>query len=136
MTPVLWTAFGMAVGAAVLHTALGVRRPIRWTYLWFAGIMVLLAAFLHFELAIYGAGTVDAAVEAMRRQLVVVYAFLACLFVFFPAYTQVRLSRVVTVVYASALAVLFVVNLVAPYGIWFSASPELHRAEVFGEPYS
>jgi len=44
---VLWSAIGMAVGAVVLHTTLGLKRPFDRTYLSFACIMGVTAILIH-----------------------------------------------------------------------------------------
>lgn len=136
MTALLWAAFGMATGAAVLHGALGLTRPHDRTYLSFAFIMVLLAAYLYFEWALYRATTSEAAVEAMRRQLIAAHGFLAGILVFVPAYTRARIPRWLMAAYWGGLALLFVANLWAPYGIWFSGPPELVTSTFRGERYT
>ena len=98
MDNALWAAFGMAVGAAVLHLALGLRRPVDRTYLSFALLMVFLAAYLYFERAYYHGATVDAGVSAMRSQLIAAHGFFACLLVFVPRYTATHLPRPVVAI--------------------------------------
>lgn len=136
MTPFLWAALGMSVGAAVLHGALGIRRPIRRTYLSFAGMMAMLAVFFYLQSEIYRVTAAEAAVELTRRQYVAVHAFAGCMLVFIPAYTSVRAPRPVMVVYWAALAAAFVANIVAPYGVWYSGLPELVPVELLGRTYN
>jgi len=136
MTALLMAAFGVTLTAAVLHGALGLTRPRDRTYLSFACIMAFVAAYLCFEWELYRTTTSEAAVEAMRRQLIAADGFLAGILVFVPAYTRARLPRWLMAVYWGGLALLFVVNLAAPYGIWFSAEPELVRSTFRGEPYT
>jgi hypothetical protein len=136
MTPLLWAAFGMTIGAAVLHGALGLTRPLDRTYLSFACIMALLAAYLYFEWELYHATTSEQAVEAMRREVIAAHGFLAGILVFVPAYTRARIPRWLMSAYWAGLALLFVANLVAPYGLWFSAEPELAPSTFRGEPYT
>jgi hypothetical protein len=136
MISIVWVAFGLTLGAAVLHGTLGLWRPIDRTYLSFAFMMALLTVFLYFEEALYRASTPDEAVETVRNTVIAAQAMMACYLVFVPAYLRVRIPRVVTTVWLGALAVLFVANLVAPYGIWFSAPPEVVRSSFRGEPYS
>lgn len=136
MTPLLMTAFGMTIGAAVLHIALGVTRPLDRTYLSFAWIMVLLAAYLYFEWELYHATTSEQAVEAMRHEVITAHGFLAGILVFVPSYTKSRIPRWLMSAYWGGLALLFVVNIVAPYGLWLSGKPELVPSTVLGEPYS
>lgn len=38
--------------------------------------------------------------------------------------------------YATGLALLFITNLLVPYGIWFNAQPQLYRSTFAGEPYT
>ena len=136
MTALLWAAFGMTTGAAVLHGALGLRRPLDRTYLSFACIMALLAAYLYVEWELYRATTSEAAVEAMRREVIAAHGVLAGILVFVPAYTRARIPRWLTSAYWGGLALLFVANLVAPYGLWFSAEPDLVPSTFRGEPYT
>lgn len=136
MTALLWTAIGMTVGAAILHATLGLCRPFERTYLSFACIMALLALFLFFQWEFYRATTSAAAVMATRRQVTVVVGFLACMLVFVPSYTKVRIPRPLMAVFWALLAVLFIANLLAPYGLWYSALPELVRSQFRGEPYN
>ncbi len=136
MIPFVWSALGMSIGAAVLHLALGLRRPIQRTYLSFAAMMALLAAFLYMQSRFYGVTSVELAVELTRRQFAVVHVFVACMFVFIPAYTNIRISRRVMIVYWSVLVAVFVANWAAPYGIWYSGRPELISAEILGRTYS
>jgi hypothetical protein len=135
MEGLLWAALGMAFGAAVLHFALGLRRPIDRTYLAFAVLMGCLAAYLYYERAYYHADSVDEGVAAMRGQLVAAHGFIACSLVFVPAYTGVRMPRWMAAIAWGGLATLFAANLALPYGIWFSGRPELVRATFAGEPY-
>lgn len=136
MTSLLWAAFGMTIGAALLHGALGLRSPLDRTYLSFACLMAALAAFLVLESDLYRATDVEAAVEAVRRRVVAALLANACFFVFLPSYTRAHLPRWLMPAYWLALLALFVVNLLAPYGLWFSARPELHLELFRGEIYS
>jgi len=135
MTILIWTAFGMTCGAALLHGTLGLRSPLDRTYLSFACLMASLAGFLILQSDLYHATTAEVAVEAVRRRVVAALLVNASFFVFLPTYTQVRLPRIMEA-YWILLAFLFVANLLAPYGLWFSALPDL-RIEMFrGELYS
>jgi hypothetical protein len=136
MDGLVWAAFGMAVGAAVLHLALGLRRPSDRTYLTFALLMIFLGAYLYYDVAYYHANTVEEGVEVGRRQLAAAHGFFACLLWFVPAYTAVRVPRWAAATAWLGLAALFVANLVMPYGIWFSGRPELVRATFAGQPYN
>ncbi len=136
MTILVWSAFGMTVGAAVLYAALGLRKPLDRTYLSFAYIMAFLAAYLYFEWQLYRSITADDAVAAVRYQLVAAHGFLGCILVFVPAYTRVRVSRPVLAAYWSVLAVLFIANLALPHGIWFSGKPTIVTATFRGVPYT
>jgi hypothetical protein len=136
MTEVLWAVFGMTIGAAILYVTIGLVRPTDRTYLSFACVMALLAAYVYLQRQIYGATTVDEAVLSARLQVFVIHGLIVCMLVFVPAYTRIRLPRWLTATYASVLAVLFVVNIVAPYSLWFSARPELVVRTLHGEPYN
>ena len=136
MTEVLWAAMGVTVGSALLHGALGLRRPVNRIYLVFALIMVLLAAFLYGQQVFYRVTSVELAISATRRQLTVISAFMGCLLVFVPAYTRVRLPQPLLAAYWIGLAVVIVVNLCAPYTIWFSGPPGLAQVEFRGETYT
>jgi len=135
MTELLWVAFGLTVGAAVLHGALGLRRPIDPTHLSFACLLVCLAAFLYFEQEFYRASTGAAAALASKRQVIAAHGFIGCVLLFVPRYARIRISRAVMTVYWAALAILFVINLLSPWGIWFSAEPRVVPAYFFGEHY-
>lgn len=128
MMSLLWTAFGMVLGAALLHGALGLRRPLDRTYLSFACIMAALAGFLLLEADLYRATTADAAVEAVRRRVVAALLANASFFVFLPTYTRVRIPHRLMWGYWLALVFLFAANLLAPYGIWFASEPMIQPA--------
>lgn len=133
----LWALFGMTIGAAVLHCALGLTRPVDRTYLSFAAIMALLAGFVYFERDLYRATTGLEAVEALRAQVVTAHGFLAFILVFVPAYTNARVRPWLMRAYWIGLALLFVANLITPYGVWFAAEPELAPRITFrGVPYN
>jgi hypothetical protein len=136
MTSVLWTAIGLSLGAIVLHTALGLRRPLERTYLSFALIMGCVAVFLYLQWVLYRATTSTAVVDTKQVQVSVVNVFLGCLFVFVPAYTKVRIPRAVMIALWATLAVLFVANLWARYGLWYAGEPQLAPSTFRGEPYT
>lgn len=136
MTPVLWSAIGMAIGAVVLHTALGLQRPFDRTYLSFACLMMLVAVFLYLQWQLYRATSSAVAVDLKQNQVTVVNLFIGCMFVFVPAYSRVRLPRVVTAALWCGLAIVFVANLWLPYGLWFSGQPMLVPSTFRGEPYT
>lgn len=135
MMALLWVAFGLTLGAAVLHGALGLRRPIDATYLSFACLMVCLAAFLYLEQEFYRAATGPAAALASKRQVVAAHGFTACILVFVPAYARIRIRPRMMIAYWAVLAILFVTNLLLPWGIWFSGPPTVVSATLFGEQY-
>jgi hypothetical protein len=136
VTPVLWSAIGMAIGAVVLHTALGLQRPLDRTYLSFACSMLLVAVFLYLQWELYRATSSVAAVAIKKHQVTVVAVCLACLFVFVPAYSRVRLPRLVTAAFWCGLAITLVANAVLPYGLWFSGEPRLVPSTFLGESYT
>jgi hypothetical protein len=137
MIALLWALFGVTIGAAVLHGALGLTRPIDRTYLSFAAIMVFLAGYVYFERALYRASTGVEAAEVLRYQVVAAHGFIAFILVFVPAYTRVRIRPWLMKGYWIGLALLFVANLVTPYGIWFASEPELVPRITFrGVPYN
>jgi hypothetical protein len=131
MTDVLWAAFGMTIGAAVLHAALGLPRPSDRTHLSFACIMAMLGAYVFFETELYRSTTSAAAVETVRDQMITAHGLIAFALVFVPAYTHVRIPRWLAIVFGAGLAALFVTNVVAPHGIWFAAEPR-SVASTFG----
>lgn len=136
MPAVLWAAFGMTVGTAVLYAALGLPRPVDRTHLSFACIMVMLAAFAFFEAELDRATASDVAVETVRKQVIVAHGLIASVLVFVPAYAHIRIPRWLAISYGVGLAAMFVANLVAPYGIWFSAQPHLVFSTTGGAPYT
>ncbi len=136
MIALLWALFGMTIGAAVLHGALGLTRPIDRTYLSFAAIMMLLAMYVYLERELYRATTGIEAAEILRYQVIAAHGFIAFILVFVPAYTAVRIRPWVMKAYWIALAVLFVANLVTSHGIWFSSVPEIASATFRGTPYN
>lgn len=135
MTPILWSAIGMAMGAAILHTALGVHRPLDRTYLSFACMMLLVAVFLYWQWELYRASSVSVAVELKQHQVTVVNLFMACLFLFVPSYSNIRLPRSMTIALWVALGIAFVANVWLPYGLWFSGPPVLVPTTFLREPY-
>lgn len=130
----LWTAVGFSIGAAILFASLAIRRPVDVAYLMFASMMLCLAAFLYFNIALYRSATVADAVESVRRQVVAAHVFCACTLVFIPAYTGIRFPRAFFAFFVALLA-FFVANLAAPYGLWFSGRPVLVGVDVFGGQY-
>jgi hypothetical protein len=136
MTVLSWAALGVSLGAAILFASLALYRTVDRTYLSFAGMMALLAAFMYFATRLYRAHSVEEATEAVRWQTVAAQGFLACALVFLPAYTHVRLSRRVLVVLFGILIAFFCANLLAPYGLWFAGPPTLVRHNFLGEPFA
>lgn len=136
MTPVVWTAVGIALGAAVLFTAIGLRPPHQRTFLSFACLMLAVAFYLFWEGCLYHATTVEDAIRAERGQVAAVNVVIACILIFIPAYTRVRLPRGLVAAYWAALAIAFVANLWLPLSLWYSAPPTLVPATFHGEPYT
>jgi len=136
VTPVLWSAIGMATGAVVLHTALGLQRPLDRTYLSFACSMVLVVVFLYLQWELYGSTSSVAAVAVKKHQVTVVAVCFACMFVFVPAYSRVRLPWLVTAAFWLGLVVVFIANAWLPYGLWFSGEPTLVPSRFLGESYT
>lgn len=136
MTAMLWATFGMAIGAVLLHAALGLARPFERTHLWFACIMACVAAFVYFEWQLYRAPTGAIAGAVARRQVIAGHGILAFILLFVRAYTRVRLPRWLSFAYWAGLAFLFFANLRAPYGVWYAEEPEVVPATFRGEPYS
>lgn len=125
MAAVLWAAFGMTIGTAVLYVALGLPRPLDRTHLSFACIMLMLTAYAFFEAELDHSTTSEMAVETVRKQVMAAHGLIAAVLVFVPAYTHIRIPRWLAVTYEIGLVGLFIANVVAPYGIWFSAEPHL-----------
>jgi hypothetical protein len=136
MTPLVWTAVGIALGASVLYTSLGLRRPRQRTFLSFGCLMLGVAVFLFCEGCLYHATTVEDAIRAERGQVAAVNVVIACMIVFIPAYTRTRLPRGLLAAYWSALAFAFVANLWLPLSLWYSAPPVLVPATFRGESYT
>lgn len=136
MTGVLWVALGLTIGAASLYAALGLTRPPVRTYVSFACMMALLAAYIVFEGALYHATTSDAAIEAVRHQVLAAHGFLAGMLVFVPAYTKAQVPRWLLAAYWAALVFFFLANLWEPYGVWFSGAPSLATSTFGGERYT
>jgi hypothetical protein len=136
MPAALWAAFGMTIGTAVLYVALGLPRPFDRTHLSFAGIMVTLVAYAFFEAEIDRATSPGEVVEIVRWHAAAAHLLIAALLVFVSSYTRVRIPRWLVVVYGVGLAVVFIANLVAPYGIWYSAQPRLISASFGGASYT
>jgi hypothetical protein len=136
VTPLVWSAIGMAVGAVVLHTAVGLQRPIDRTYLAFACSMALVAAFLYLQWELYRATSSEVAVDLKQHQVTVVNVFTACMFVFVPAYSRVRLPRLVSAALWAGLCVAFVANVWLPFGLWFSGYPRLVPSTFRGESFT
>jgi hypothetical protein len=136
MTLVLWAVFGVTTGATLLYAALGLMRPVDRTYLSFACIMAMLAMFVFCEATLNGSTTSEEAVATVRRQVLAGHGLLAAVLVFVPSYARVNLPRWLLAVYWVGLGVLVVTNLVVPYGIWYSAPPELIPSTFRGRPYT
>jgi hypothetical protein len=136
MTAIVWTAFGMAFGAAVLYGTLALRKPRDRTYLSFACAMAAVTAFLYYECQLYNTSTLSEAIAVLRRREVMAHAVIAALLVFIPAYTRTRLRWPVAAAYWGALGILCIANVTSLYGIWFSAEPQLARPSFFGAHYT
>jgi hypothetical protein len=136
VTSILWAAIGTALGAVVLHTTLGLRRPFDRIHLAFACLMVLVATYLYLEWDVYRASNAEVAIVAKQRQITVVNAFAAAMYIFVPAYSNVRIPRRLMAAYWSGLAIFFVVNLWAPYGLWFTNEPQLVVSSLRDEAYT
>jgi hypothetical protein len=126
----------MALGSLVLHTALGLRRPFDRTYLAFACIMACVAVFLYLQAQLYAVTTADVAVEVKRHQVTVVNVFFACMLVFVPAYSRVQLPRAIAAALWIGIAIVFVANLLTPYGLWFGGEPQLVPSTFHAEAYT
>jgi hypothetical protein len=126
----------MALGAVILHTALGLYRPLDRTYLSFAAMMVLVALFLFLQWKLYRATSGAEAADLKQHQVTIVNLFMGCMFVFVRAYTNVRLPRGTSVILWGGLAIVLVANIALPYGLWFSAEPTLIPSRFLGEPYN
>jgi hypothetical protein len=135
VTIVLWTAIGITLGAAVLHATLAMQSRNERAHLYFACMMVFLALNFYCALGLDGAATADDAVEAVRRQVAAILGCHGCMLLFVGAYTRVQLPRSLVAAYWCGLAVLFVANLIAPYGLSFSDEPQLVRSTFLGAPY-
>ncbi len=135
MISLVWTAFGMALSAAMLHTVLGLRRPIHVTYLSLACMMAWLAVFLYLQVDFYRVPTSQAVVETVRRQVTAAHCVIGCFLVFIPAYTGVRVPRLLMATCFGVLAIFVLTNLGSAYGLWYSASPERVRMSFAGDEY-
>jgi hypothetical protein len=98
--------------------------------------MALAAVYLYLQWKLYHAISSVAACTLKQHQVTVVNLFFACMFIFVPAYTRVRLPKVVASLFAVGLAVAFVANLALPCGLWFSGEPTLIPSTFRGEPYT
>jgi hypothetical protein len=126
----------MAVGAVILHTALGLHRPLERTYLAFACMMALVVMFLVLQWKLYHSTSGDVAVDLKQHQVTVVNLFMGFMFVFVPAYSGVDLPPVLSAVFWIGLATAIVANMLLPYGLWFSGEPTLIPSTFRGEPYT
>lgn len=135
MTPVLWSAMGVAVAAAALHGILGLWRSVDRAHLSFASMMAFLATYFYFTIQAHHATTAGEAVEAVRRQVMAFLGCHACLLVFVRSYTRVEVPRIVMAFFWMGLPVAFVANLAAPNGLMFSRAPQLVSSTLLGEPY-
>lgn len=134
MTGALLVSFGISLGAAVLNAVLGLTRPLSRTYLSFAWVMAFVAAHLYLEWILYKHTITPAeAVEVVRLQLLAAHSLIAGVLIFIPAYTKVRLSPWVWRAMWSLLGIFFLVNVLAPYGIWFSGEPRVIATTILGE---
>jgi hypothetical protein len=136
MTAVLSAAIGLALGAALLHVTLAMCRPVDRAHLYFASMMVFIALNFYFGLDLYSANSVEAAVAAMRLQMMAILGCHGYMLLLVPAYAKVRLPRPLMAVYWVGLIMLAVANLWTPYGLMFSAEPELVQAALYGTPFT
>lgn len=136
MPAALWAAFGMTIGTTVLYVALGLPRPLDRTHLSFACIMVMLVAFAFCEAELNHARTSSAAIQIVRLQVVAAHGLIAAVLVFVPAYSGIRIPRWLAVLFGAGLLGVFIANLVAPYGIWFSRPPLLVPSMFGGVAYT
>lgn len=136
MTGALWSALGVTTVAAILYATLGMTRPRDRGYLSFAWMMTCLAVYIVFEWELYRATSIDAAVEALRWQVIAAHGVLAGILVFVPAYTRARIPRWMFAFYWGALGFFFVANLWVPYGVWLSGRPSLSTLLFRGGQYT
>jgi hypothetical protein len=117
---------GLCLFAAVNHLWMGWRRPTQRVHLLFGLLSLVVAAYVLAKLGSYRADTAQELVAT--RRLVVSFAaiFLGILPWFVADYTGE--TRRTPLVVLSVLSVfLFTVNLVLPFGIFFTELPEVHR---------
>ena len=61
---------------------------------------------------------------------------MAFILIFVPAYTRVSPPRWLITTYGVGLTILFITNIVTPYGVWLSGEPTLLPSTFHGEPYT
>ena len=134
MTALLWIAFGVTLGACLLHAALGLIRPINRKYVAFSAMMGLLGPFVLMERNFYRAESSEVAVFWIRAQAFIGLLFLLFFVGFVRAYTNLRIPRIAMGVFGVGIIGAAIGNVLLPSGIMYGFSkPELVTERSFGQ---
>src|SRR5262245_35542542 len=117
---------GVCLYAAVHHLLVGLQRPRNLTHLLFSGMCLAVGVFGPTEVLGYRAQSVADYAVALKLGLACITAFGALYPWFIASFTGQRFNRWF-VVWTVPFVVLFIVNLLQPYGAQFVESTRLER---------
>jgi hypothetical protein len=132
LTFLLWAGFGIALASALLHGAIGLRRPLAWTHLSFGALAIFLCGYLIGQKQEYAAHLPQALVSIERRQFLVSAGLLAALAWFTSEYTGIRVRRAIVLGFHGVIALFAIADLVTPYGGFLGSMPRLATEPTFG----
>src|SRR5262245_13683299 len=136
MTALLWTGVGFVLCAALVHAAIGLQRPLIWTHVSFACVMVLLCAYIMGQTELYAVTDSEKLVASVRRQAGLSAGLTATMAWFTRQYTGVVIPRPIVIVFYSAIGGFLVANQVTRYGGFMDSAPRIITVKPFGEPGS
>jgi hypothetical protein len=138
MTFLLFAGVGAGLTACLIHLTLGLRRPVQWKHLTFAGMSVALCAYLLVQRAYYVMRPEELGSGSFRIGAVLFIGWYGLFGPFVHYFTGATFARWQVWCFYAALLAWFVVNLLLPYGIFFPSvtSYPTASATVFGERLS
>ena len=126
LIPFLYGLAGVSFYAGLHHLLVGWRRPVARTHLMFAFLCLMVALLIVAKAYVYRAETAQTLVTMRRWEVACGLLFFSVLPWFIGEYTGVR-PRILLAALSGMFIVVFVVNLVLPYGGLFTELPQLAR---------
>jgi PAS domain-containing protein len=124
VVPTLLVLTGICIYAAINHLSIGLKRPFDRAHLLFAGMCVMGVLHGLTHILMHRAQTADEMLIALKLNLSAVAGLHFLLLWFIAEFTQVRPQRFLQGL-SLAIATLFVLNLIMPYGLQYVAAPKI-----------